>query len=424
MLSPSVRDLELPQPKRVFSSLGAEQNAAAILLGGGNQTVDGLLDHRRFVPLASRAEQQFHLLSDAALIIPVPFEEAAGTVLAARRSAVSSRIMARIERIEVRAGDYVKAGDLLIVLDDRDLQARVEQADQALESAQALLKNADAEYQRLKKLFETKVVSRSELDRAEANFGVARAQETRAKKLIEEARVALTYSEIAAPAAGRVIDRLAEPGDTAAPGAPLLRPARLVEVRCWPVASCCSVVLASMSYRFLSANSAGSVDQTVKCFVHHGQCACAGLVGALVSQQRRKFFVHVDTRRARAFGSKTRSSVSIDRCATAGITCRRSQPAQCCPCQIVDGAGCVDWLIPQASNSKGDGSVRGLTGRRRGDIASAERCAHGERGRARSYEEWLSGVACKIDSRAVDRVYFVSDVCGQRIEFCAKARKA
>jgi len=52
-------------------------------------------------------------------------EEASGAIVAARRTAVSSRILASIKSINVRAGDTVKEGDVLVVLDDRDLRAGV-----------------------------------------------------------------------------------------------------------------------------------------------------------------------------------------------------------------------------------------------------------------------------------------------------------
>ena len=47
--------------------------------------------------------------------------------------AVASKILARVEEVRVKAGQDVKQGDVLVVLDEADLQSRLEQA-QAAES--------------------------------------------------------------------------------------------------------------------------------------------------------------------------------------------------------------------------------------------------------------------------------------------------
>ena len=151
------------------------------------------------------------------------FEKAAGSVVASRRTAVSSRILATIKSINVRAGDNVKKGDALIILDDRDLQSRVEQASETLRSAEAQLANAKAEFDRQSTLFEQKITAKNDYDRAETAFRVAQAEVERAKKSIEETKVGVSFSDIRSPVNGRVVDRLAEPGDTASPGSPILQ---------------------------------------------------------------------------------------------------------------------------------------------------------------------------------------------------------
>lgn len=153
--------------------------------------------------------------------VPV-IEEAAGTVQAARRTSVSSRILAVIAAIDVRAGDAVDEGDRLIELDDRELRAQVEQARRALDAAEATFARARSDFERARQLLSQGVVSRSEFDRAEAAFRVAEAEQARARDALDGAEVSLSYAVIEAPVSGRVIDRLADPGDTAVPGRPLL----------------------------------------------------------------------------------------------------------------------------------------------------------------------------------------------------------
>ena len=155
-------------------------------------------------------------------IIKPYFEEAVGTLKAAQRTEISSRILAPIQEITVRAGQTVAAGDVLVKLDPRAIEAQVRQAQGNVTAVEADLINAEKEYQRNKNLVEERAVSRSSFDRAETERNVARAKLEQAKNALQEAEVLLTYTTIKAPRGGRIVDRLAEPGDTARPGVPLL----------------------------------------------------------------------------------------------------------------------------------------------------------------------------------------------------------
>jgi membrane fusion protein (multidrug efflux system) len=150
-------------------------------------------------------------------------ESASGTLAAAEQTTISSKILARIESVEVRAGTVVERGDVLVRLDRRDLEARVTEAAEAQRAAQARLDLARTELARAEKLVAAKVVSQQALDHARSQERVAAADVEAAEQRRADAEVASSYGEIRSPVNGRVVDRLAEPGDTAAPGAPLLR---------------------------------------------------------------------------------------------------------------------------------------------------------------------------------------------------------
>lgn len=150
-------------------------------------------------------------------------EQATGTVQAKNEAVISARIMATIASIPVRAGDTVKTGEPLIILDSRELEARLEQQLQTVTAAQARLSEAESTYNRIKSLAERGLATKAELDRAEAALRTARAELERARRMAEEAGTALSYSTISAPFPGRVIERFADPGDTATPGTPLMR---------------------------------------------------------------------------------------------------------------------------------------------------------------------------------------------------------
>lgn len=177
-------------------------------------------------------------------------EEAVGSLKAARRTAISAKVLATIVEINVTAGDQVEEGDVLIQLDARELETRVRQAEQVLAAAVAARKQAEQgvtaavaarkeaelDYNRTKSLRERQVVPQAELDTATARLDVAKADELRAQQALnqtqaeelraeqaeDESKTMLSYATIKAPKAGRIVDRLAEEGDMARPGEPLL----------------------------------------------------------------------------------------------------------------------------------------------------------------------------------------------------------
>lgn len=150
-------------------------------------------------------------------------EQAPGTLTAVREAMISSRIMAVISEITFSAGDSVQKGQLLVRLESRDLEARVAQARESLNAAQARLADAEKEYERMQKLFDQNIVPRSQLDTAEANYIANQAEVERAQQALQEARASLAYALLEAPFAGRVVDRFLEPGDMATPGQPILK---------------------------------------------------------------------------------------------------------------------------------------------------------------------------------------------------------
>lgn len=150
-------------------------------------------------------------------------EWASGEVASARHSSVSSRVLARIEEVRVAAGSDVSQGDVVIVLDARDLLARVREANEALRASKARLELSERELERVQELYRTNVAPQQRLDEAQTALRAARAEMSGRQQALEEARTAASFAEIRSPVSGRVVDRLAEPGDTAVPGRPLLR---------------------------------------------------------------------------------------------------------------------------------------------------------------------------------------------------------
>ena len=135
---------------------------------------------------------------------------------------VSSQITANIMKIDIRAGMRVKKGAELAVLDDRDVQARLEQTKESLARAIADLDYAKLTNTRSTGLLAQKAISQAQYDLDHSRFLQAEAEAARLRQSLQEAQVSLSYTRILSPVDGVVIDRMAEVGDMATPGKPLL----------------------------------------------------------------------------------------------------------------------------------------------------------------------------------------------------------
>ena len=136
------------------------------------------------------------------------FEEVVGTVRAKLRATLEARVSGRIDQMPVTLGQQVNAGDLIARLHAPEVQARLEQA-------QASLQQAEKDWKRVSTLFEQQAITRSEYDAADAKYGLAKAS-------VAEAQAMMEYVQVAAPFKGVVTRKLADRGDLAAPGKPLV----------------------------------------------------------------------------------------------------------------------------------------------------------------------------------------------------------
>jgi RND family efflux transporter MFP subunit len=176
--------------------------------------------------------------------------EAPGTVRAQTSAMLSSKIMGYVREVRVAPGDRVNSGQLLVVIDSRDLdsavlQARaaeqeahsgIAEADNGVAAAKAQLVLAQVTFKRMDDLYQKKSISNQEFDEAQARLRTAEAayQMTVSKRAqldakiaqvkqgVESASVMRSYSEIRAPFSGVITEKRVEAGQMATPGSPLL----------------------------------------------------------------------------------------------------------------------------------------------------------------------------------------------------------
>lgn len=154
-----------------------------------------------------------------------------GTVVGAEETALAPQVMARVVEVMVREGDRAEAGQLLVRLDEQEFQDAVTEAEAALAAAERSYAVQREVTARDKRLFDAKAIAQEQWDRSQAAEAAAAAQLESAKQRLNLARTRLGYCRLVAPFEGSVAQRLADPGDLAVPGKPLLKLVRQKTVR-------------------------------------------------------------------------------------------------------------------------------------------------------------------------------------------------
>jgi RND family efflux transporter MFP subunit len=149
----------------------------------------------------------------------VPVElEATGTVTALNSVDVKPQVAATVARVHFREGDFVKAGQILVTLDARAEETDVAKARAQLQKDLAALADAQRQLARSQELFEKNFVSQVAVDTNRTLVDTQRAAVEADRAAIKAADVALSYTRIAAPMAGRAGAVNVYPGSSVQPG--------------------------------------------------------------------------------------------------------------------------------------------------------------------------------------------------------------
>lgn len=148
--------------------------------------------------------------------------DASGVAEPVRAATLSTKLMASVTAVLVHEGDRVAAGQLLVRLDARDLDAKRTQVEAGLAEATAVYQDATVQTGRIRALYADSAATKAQLDQAETGLARAGAAVATAKAMASELAATASYAEIRAPFAGMVTHRFVDPGSFAAPGAPIV----------------------------------------------------------------------------------------------------------------------------------------------------------------------------------------------------------
>ncbi|MBS2099803.1 efflux RND transporter periplasmic adaptor subunit [Carboxylicivirga linearis] len=141
---------------------------------------------------------------------------ATGTLEAITSVDVGTQVSGIIENIYVDFNSTVKEGQLLARIDTTNLAAAVEQSQASLDNAKAQMDFQQANYNRLKPLFEKELIAQSEYDETVYNFNVAKANYKSALAQHRQNLINLDFAMIYSPINGVVLNKAVEEGQTVA----------------------------------------------------------------------------------------------------------------------------------------------------------------------------------------------------------------
>ena len=128
---------------------------------------------------------------------------------------ISARVPGKIVSIAVKEGDSVKAGQVLVRLEQEQYKASLDRANSALQEANANLSLAKSELKRSKELFAQNLISIAELEVSQAKYEQAVSALSQSEASVKEAKDALKWTILSTPMDGVVTEKNKELGEMA-----------------------------------------------------------------------------------------------------------------------------------------------------------------------------------------------------------------
>jgi RND family efflux transporter MFP subunit len=141
--------------------------------------------------------------------------ELRGTVspLPEKDAQVAAQVAGRLLQVLVREGDVVAAGQIVARVDAAPLADEAQAAEAAVEKTRAEVKNAEATFTRVERVFEHGIAARQEVDDATARADTAAASQREAESTARRARRQVERASVRSPLSGVVVRIFRRPGE-------------------------------------------------------------------------------------------------------------------------------------------------------------------------------------------------------------------
>lgn len=191
----------------------------AATLAGCNKGAGNTPDAAAQAPLQITAEDVFTVSNSSLASGP----SITGSIQPERRADLRAEVSAVVLAVLKENGDAVRRGDLLVRLDQTAIRDSLTSAEASYAAAAQAYEQAQRQFERMKKLSETGVVSTQAVEDVEVRRNSAQSEREAARTRVVAARQQLERTEVRAPFDGIVSDRKVSAGDTAQVGKELLK---------------------------------------------------------------------------------------------------------------------------------------------------------------------------------------------------------
>jgi RND family efflux transporter MFP subunit len=140
-----------------------------------------------------------------------------GYIINGTRIELSPRFMGVVKWIGVEKGDSVTNGQVLVLLDDTEFRARLQEVQGRLDNARAALKQAQLTYDRINRLTRTDIESEQARDDATLRLESAKATLVELEGARQLAQAYLDWCTIRSPIDGVILEKLVDPEELVTP---------------------------------------------------------------------------------------------------------------------------------------------------------------------------------------------------------------
>jgi HlyD family secretion protein len=140
-----------------------------------------------------------------------------GYIVNRERIELSPRFLGVVKWIGVKKGDSVTNGQIVVLLDDAEYQARLREAEGHLASTRANVTRAELDFDRVTRLARTEIETKKAEDDARLQLESARALVQESEGTRDLARTFLDWTVIRSPVDGVVLERLVDPNELVVP---------------------------------------------------------------------------------------------------------------------------------------------------------------------------------------------------------------
>ena len=161
--------------------------------------------------------QEINSMQDENFNIDFPAE-----ISPTQKTVLAFKYAGKIKSINFESGDFVKKGQVIATMDDKDYKVNLEAFSKKYEAAKAVAQNAETQFARAEKLYKGEALAKKDYDNALMQKNVAISTFKEASAGLENARNTLNDTKIIAPYDGYIDKKIVEVGTVVPEGGPVI----------------------------------------------------------------------------------------------------------------------------------------------------------------------------------------------------------